>query len=387
MPGRGRAILLAVASTVATAGLAVAARPAAGHEESPGTATVFDRAVPELPPAVRVQVVRSAADQLLLGSDDEEVEVLADGGEAFLRIGPAGTFANLASATWHEVQRPEPPEASPAVPAGPARWEKVSDGRSYGWFDHRLHPSRLASPTRSGQEAVVRLGDWRVPLRIGGRPVELLGHRQLTRLAGAVTATVDQSALAGTGLVVSVASGRVPAVVLDASAAVGAGPVVVLGEGGEPMLRFTTSGTEANQASPTWGLTAAARGGAAGPSPVPAAPAWQRIAEASTVTWLEPRAAYQPGVPPEDVLASPTPVVLGSWSVPIELGGRRVTLQGASSWTPDPSAIPQAERGGLGPRLAIGGGIIVAAVAALALAVVRRRSARAAAAPGRVGHR
>lgn len=49
----------------------------------------------------------------------------------------------------------------------------------------------------------------------------------------------------------SAAGERAHAVALDATSAVGAGPVVVLGQAGEPMLRITAGGVEANLASRT----------------------------------------------------------------------------------------------------------------------------------------
>lgn len=387
MPRRGKVVgfgaVVALLLSVLAAGLLRSA-PAAAHDEVPGATTVFDRADPALPATVEVDVVRSAADELLIvNRSPEDLEVLADTGEAFVRIGPSGTFANLASPTWYAVQLPEPSAATPppGVAAGastPPRWEKVRDGAAYSWFDHRLHPSPIATPPAAEPGVLVRLDEWRVPIRLGGRPIELLGHRQFTRLAGSVVASIDQTRLQGSDLVVSVASGRVPAMVLDATGAVKAAPVVVLGEGGEPMLRLTGDGVEANLASPTWALTAAARGDVTGARSTADPPRWQRIAVGPTVTWLEPRAAYQLGVPEEGVQRSPDPVVLGSWTVPVEVGGRRLNLEGVTTWVPDGALVAEEEgRGGWVVPVAAGT-IVAALLASTALLVHRgRRQVRA----------
>jgi hypothetical protein len=379
-PGRSPGFRAALALTAAAiGGLLLVPGPAAGHEEVPGVSTLFDRAVPELPAGVTVQIVRSAADQIVLANDSaEEVEVLADAGEAFLRITRSGTFANLASPTWYAVQLPEPTVVAPppgvrAGAATPARWERVSSAPAYSWFDHRLHPAPLAAPPAAEPGVPVRLEEWRVPVRVGGRPVELLGHRQFTRLAGSVTASLDQAALQGSGLTVSVASGRVPAVVLEASGAVTAGPVVVLGREGEQMLRLTTSGVEANVASPTWALTAATRDGAAPVAAPVAAGTWQRISELPVVTWLEPRAAYQPGVPPPGVQRSATPVELERWEVPLEVAGRPFTLRGTTTWLPDPALAAAGEGDGRGWPVVPVVGAVVAVLVTSAIVVVRAR--------------
>ena len=383
MPDRGRVLGLraALVLTAGIGGLLLVSGPAAGHEEVPGASTVFDRAEPALPAGITVQIVRSAADQLVLGNDSsEDVEVLADAGEAFLRIGPSGTFANLASPSWYAVQHPEatvaaPPPGVRAGPATPARWERVSAARAYGWFDHRLHPAPLGAPPAAEPGVVVRLDEWRVPVRVGGRPVDLLGHRQFTRLAGSVVATLDQASVQGSGLTVSVASGRVPAVVLEASGALPAGPVVVLGEAGEPMLRLTSSGVEANLASATWALTAAARDGTPAVAAPAGGPAWRRIAELPAVTWLEPRAAYQPGIPPPEVQRSPTPVELGAWNVPLEVAGRPLSLRGTTTWLPDPALAEVGREEGGSWRPVAAGGIALAVLAAIVVVVRARRPA------------
>lgn len=391
MPRRGgvvgcRAVVALLGAAVAGGLLRTA--PAVAHEEVPGAATVFDRADPALPATVEVNVVRSAADELqITNRSPEDLEVLADTGEAFVRIGPSGTFANLASPTWYAVQLPEPTAAAPppGVAAGastPPRWEKVRDGGAYGWFDHRLHPAPIVAPPAAEPGVPLRLDEWRVPVRLGGRPVDLLGHRQFTRLAGSVVASVDPAQLQGSDLVLSVASGRVPAVVLDATAAVQAGPVVVLGEGGEPMLRLTGAAVEANLASPTWALTAAARGDVTGARSTTDAPRWQQIAVGPTVTWLEPRAAYQLGVPEGSVQRSPDPVVLGAWTVPVEVGGRRLDLAGVTTWVPDPGARPAAGEASGSRLVPIAGGMAVVAVVAASAVFLRRRRRLDRARPG-----
>ena len=323
---------LVVLAAVLVCGTAL---PAAGHEEVPGVASVLDAVEPALPAGVTVQVRVSAADQLLVENrTPTELTVLGESGEPFLRIGPQGVLANLLSPAWHLSNDPEgaqvPPEADPAKPP---RWGRVSRDPSWGWFDHRLHRARLAIAPAARPGEVVRLEEWTVPYRYGATSGAFRGHREYAPPAGAFEARVLS---APDGMTATVLPGPVPGLLVQAQR-----PVVVLGAEGEPFVRFTATGAEANEASPTWALTVRAKTGRvpAGELGARLPARWAVQAGQPSLLWLEPRAAYGADAPAADREVK-------RWEVPLEGGGvvrgetRWVPLAAAPAREPDRSVLP-----------------------------------------------
>lgn len=108
----------------------------------------------------------------------EELEVLGTDGEPFLRIGPAGTYANVNHIDWYRSGNPDgqatpPPGAD--IGSGP-RFERVSSEPEWAWFDHRLHPGTVqVSPEAREAQRTARLDEWTVPARLGGDAIEING--------------------------------------------------------------------------------------------------------------------------------------------------------------------------------------------------------------------
>lgn len=315
------ATLLGVAAIVASAG------PSAGHEEVPGVSAVIDSITPSLPAGVRVEARISVADQLLVSNTTaEDVIVVGEQGEPFLRIGPQGAFANLRSATWYRSNDPtglvKPPDT--VDPAAAPEWARATTEPAWGWFDHRLHRDRLTgAPAVKDRDTPVVLEEWTVPLRYGAVEHVVKGHRQY-KFPGGVWQTElkkvpsELSALALSSVVPGVTVTR-----KDAAAPV----VVILGEADEPMLRLTAEGVEANEASPTWVFTAEAQGGYVRTGPVGAgeAPRWVRQASGQA-TWLDRRG---------QVATSAAEGHEGdkkAWSVPVLVGDRRTAIEAETRW-------------------------------------------------------
>ncbi len=377
----GVAIRVALAASLVLLTTITGAARAEAHSEIPGFRNVLDAVTPAVA-EVEIDVVTSAADQLVAQNPTTTLlEVLADGGETFLRISAAGVEANLASPDWYRSATPEgdgrvPPTASAGAPA---EWVPVSKMSSWGWFDHRLHEQRAeTAPGRSTRRAAgdgsVRLASWTVPMRYGSQDLTVTGHREFVRPPGrfraALTDEID-------GVRGGVVEGTVPAV----SIAVASGrSLVVLGEGGEPMARVGPTGAEANVASPTWRLTAASGGAVPdGTVGVDELPRWQPLGPGSTLTWLEPRARYPDPLPPTPILRARRTTVVRTWKVPVELDGRSTELIGTTSWVPeDPAADPVALRNDRGQSRRRGALAAAAAavVVAGAIALRVRRSAR-----------
>jgi len=110
------------------------------------------------------------------------------------------------------------------------------------------------------------------------------------------------------------------------------------------------------------------------PADSAAPPVWERVGTAPRYGWLEPRARYAPGQPPDAVVGRPSRTVLTRWAVPIESGGARAVIRGATSWVPSPrpgTASSPGESRGLVTVLVIGG--VLCAAGLLAAVALRRR--------------
>ncbi|MCW2545213.1 MAG: hypothetical protein JWM40_2765, partial [Frankiales bacterium] len=82
--------------------------PAGAHSyPDPALSTVLDAVTPALPSGVRVLVAPSVVDQLVITNPTEvPLDVLAVGGEPYLRVSRAGVLGNLATRDWYATQTP-----------------------------------------------------------------------------------------------------------------------------------------------------------------------------------------------------------------------------------------------------------------------------------------
>lgn len=351
-----------VAVVLAVAG-AVAAPGALAHEEVPGVKAVIDAIEPPLPAGVTVQTVISVTDQLIVeNTTSTDLFVLGEAGEPFLRIGPQGTFANVKSPTWYLSNDPTGaaiPPASADAAAAPL-FARVSKDPTWGWFDHRLHRTVLASaPAVASPDRPVRLEDWTVPMRYGELAVSIKGHREYAFPGGSFVASVGRSPEGVRAA--ALPGGTVPALALSR---VGPSTITVLGEGGEPMARVSDAGLEVNEASPTWVFTAEAKGGASPDGPVGAAeaPRWRTLPGAPQLVWLERRA--------QGAAAGRE----RRWSVPVLVGDRRDAIEGVTRWVAAPR-LPAARPAAHNSRQKLLVALLVAVGAGLGVVglFVRRR--------------
>lgn len=109
--------------------------------------------------------------------------------------------------------------------------------------------------------------------------------------------------------------------------------VVVMGFLGEPFLRFSSRGVEANLASPTAGTTRAIDKSDAVSS---GGVKWRRIRSGHVFTWHDNRLRPVPTVR----TGSERPHAVGSWSIPLIVDGRRTTLSGTEWFASAPSPWP-----------------------------------------------
>jgi hypothetical protein len=110
--------------------------------------------------------------------------------------------------------------------------------------------------------------------------------------------------------------------------------VVVLGLLGEPFLRFSPEGVEANAASPTaWNSGVVSSSTAVRSAH---APAWRPVASGHTFAWHENRLRPRPVV----AGGGTTPTRVAAWSIPLVVDGRRTRVTGWEWYRTGPSLVP-----------------------------------------------
>ena len=324
--------------------------PANAHEGGEGLSNIVESVLPSTP-GLTVAVVASVADEVVVENRSPDVVTVPDpGGRPFLRIGPDGVAADLNAPFWYASNNPG---ASPVLPPGvtasvDARWAKVAAEPTWGWFDPRLPGRDVQPPARPAPGTAVRLASWAIPLDVGGHPVRVIGHQQYSPVTGSVRARVTAPPPPSTGLALTlVPGGRAPGVFASWS---GATPVTILGEAGEPFIRFGPTGADANVDSSTWraaqqarGQTPGETGGGADGAPVGTRNLaggtvhWQHLDDAPRISWIDPRLTYRQGVPPPDVQARHDTTELLRWTIPVEAATVRADVAGVTEWVPDAS--------------------------------------------------
>ncbi len=162
-----------------TAWIVAAAGPALAHGRG-GDATNFSSEVTSTPEIHGVAWRVIGGDEYLWVENRSGAELAVPGyeGEPYLRVGADGVFRNRNSpATYVNQDRlgrvtPPPNADADAEPA----WEKVSDGQSWYWHDHRIHYMNTGLPPQvedPGASTVVF--PWTVPFSLDGERYEVQG--------------------------------------------------------------------------------------------------------------------------------------------------------------------------------------------------------------------
>jgi hypothetical protein len=353
-----RRYVLAAVALVAVFGVVP---PAHAHSGDPNVFARIDAITPGLS-GVTIEVRSGIADQLLVvNTTDTLLEVLDTKGVPFLRIRRAGVEANYASADWYLSNSPLGLAQQPRTPKK-EDWRLIARTGSWGWFDHRLHDrARPLTPELRAARSTVRLADWTVPMRYGGRPVTVTGHVEYRPVLGAIRSKVEH---VPNGVSVDVLDGKVPGLFLRPS---GKASVFVEGIAGEAFALVSPQGAMVNASSETWQEDQRLRGKPPGSTPAdPTAIHWQQTG-GTTLTWLDRRLAYAPGVPPDDVIRSGRPTTLVEWTVPVSVGGKKGAISGTTDWQP---GTPRDTSGS--PVLYVAAAVAVVAV----LAGIRLRAKR-----------
>ncbi|MDQ1518658.1 MAG: hypothetical protein QOE80_4488 [Actinomycetota bacterium] len=385
-----RLAALALAWALIGAVVAMAARPASAHTGDGLSQPVFEQMTPAVA-GIDVQVAYSATYQLLVANHTPQpVTFLADSGEPFLRIGPAGVEANLASPTFYDSYVPEgltryPEQARPG-PDVPPRWRKIAAQPAWGWYDHRLHPGQNVVPPAVRQaNKVAVLGRWTVPFRYGDQPGELQGRFEFRPPIGSYAMVQKSPQTPAAGIRIQVVSAStVPAIFVEN---LSPDPVVVLGKDGEPFARIGPTVTEVNVKSPTWVGVQQALGhepsDEADEADAAAAPKWSQVADKPRWSWLEFRAAAPKTDPPQAIVRRAGATTVKTWSIPILIGEKKSAVEGITQFVPIAELRKRAAAGGApsggGSKLPLYGGAALAAAVLGAggwLVTSRRRRSR-----------
>jgi hypothetical protein len=328
--------------------------PARGHGGEQLAEPILEHVSPAVA-GVKIEVAHSVNYQFVARNDSgQTITFLAETGEEYLRIGPAGVEGNLASPAFYDSNDPQgatqfPERAKPGPDVTPI-WRRTAD------------PVLTPEVVRANKVAVV--GRWAVPIRLGDQPGEVAGRFEFRPLTGTYTMVQTSPVTPAEGVKIQVVpASRVPAVFVEN---VSSQPIVVLGKDDEPFARIGPAVSEVNVKSPTWVEVQQARGkDPSDEADATAEPKWQQVADTPRWTWLEFRAAAPHTDPPRAIVESDRATTVRTWSIPYLVGGERRTIDGITEFVP--LAVARERAGGGrsepddGSDLPLYGGVALAA--------------------------
>jgi hypothetical protein len=292
--------------------------PAWAHELGGSPVHPLLSPLPDALKGVTVEVAETMAPEILVANHTAHtLEILDAQGRPFLRIGPEGVGADLASAAWYRsltAAGVTPPKT--AAPFAPPHWASVMHDPAFGWFDPRISVAQVKVPDEiedAGKPATV--GTWSVSVRIGGTNTAITGTFAFQpRPKGQFDASVTPPAGFPAGISVRVVPGATPALFLQNSSR---HSVTVLGLQGEPYVRIGPDGVAVNEASTTWQQLGREQRSTAKAG-------WIQLSRQPAYAWMEPRAA------------APSPWAQDhrgrTWTVPVRVDGTDYLLRGAVVW-------------------------------------------------------
>jgi hypothetical protein len=174
---------LAVIALVTTATIVAGAAPAGAHGLGGLTPTNYETTLAGLSPtvaAIDLEVVDLGTKLQLTNHTQHDVTVLGYDKEPYLRVGPRGVFRNTRSPATYANRSLTFPGALPKradAHAAPA-WQKLDDGATVRWHDHRAHFMGTSDPPVVQRDRSHRhvIDTFEIQLRTKGELVTATGH-------------------------------------------------------------------------------------------------------------------------------------------------------------------------------------------------------------------
>ncbi len=245
-------------------------------------------------------------------------------GQPYLRIGPKQVDADVRSKAWKTGQNPfETPSRSPAV--NEREWRTIRKEPSYAWFDSRLDTDSIPIPksvVSAGKPA--KLQNWSIAAVLDGKPLDIRGQFVYQPPPqGSVQAVLRSGSVLAPGITLQLAPGVNPILRIQNHSDK---TVKVLDANGRAFLSIDATGVRADTSSAAWQAASAI------PSHPQSRVGWQKVSDARSYSWLEPRLKYK-GAPAKDPAA---PQQLGEWTLPLQIEDQRRLVAGVYVWTPAP---------------------------------------------------
>jgi hypothetical protein len=152
---------------------------AQGHKGSPNYRSTVRKVDPPVP-GLDVQVLNYDDRLLLVNKTGRDVEARGYDGEPYIKILGDGTVqVNKRSPSYYlNLERfgdvEPPPEARKGAPP---RWDLVDKTGRFEWHDHRIHYMSKSLPNQVTDKGKrTKIFDWKVPVDVGGRRVQVRGE-------------------------------------------------------------------------------------------------------------------------------------------------------------------------------------------------------------------
>ncbi|HVL84123.1 MAG TPA: hypothetical protein VM367_07555 [Pseudonocardia sp.] len=314
------------------AGMLLAPAALAHNSPDQDVLPVIDRITPEMEGVtISIETTPLGSQFVVENPTETEVTILSSVGDPLYRIGPEGVLGNFRSPEWYTGKVPDGAITIPerAAERGTPVWARVNTDPAWGWFDHRLHAVGVEPERKAELAPLAELGTWSVPVQFGGQLGAIEGHYEFRPPVGQFVASISETEPAPGVTLLALQGNPTPGLSIDNN---GSSEVIVLGDEGEPYLRITPAGTEANALSRTW-VTSQDPSAVAGRGLDPAAPPQWVPANAGSQYSIVLRRA-EPEQDLAELYAIESPTVVREWTVSMIIDGRPVEIQGETTMTP-----------------------------------------------------
>jgi hypothetical protein len=172
---------------IATALLTLLPAAALAHQGNPSYRSEITSVKPEIP-GLQLEVLNYDDNLSLKNDTGKEVVVYGYNDEPYARIEPDGTVEvnrNSPATYLNEDRQAATPVPANASGEATPDWELLDKTGRFQWHDHRIHYMGAGLPPQVKDKAVpVKVFDWKVPLEVDGRPVEVTGTLRWVPLPG-----------------------------------------------------------------------------------------------------------------------------------------------------------------------------------------------------------